>query len=281
MAVAEEKHFRKAAEKLYISQPGLSRQIKQMEEELGISLFLREGKKVSLTPAGEYLYKEISLHFRHLDSIIDHTRLIHEGKDGHLKIAYIGSAIQKVIPDLLVEFQKQHPRVGISLKEMDNNMQIEALLKGEIDLGFVRMERVPKDLHINPVEEDTFSLVLPEDHPINQNNFKSLSQLKDEAFILFNASYSESYYEKVMQIFDDCGFAPQVSHNTINASSIFRLVENKLGISIVPTSLQEGYSMKVKFIELKDIPQRTTLRMVWKHTNTNPVLEKLIHLRDK
>lgn len=278
LALAEDLHFRKAAERLFISQPGLSRQIKQMEENLGIELFERHNRKVKLSKAGAYMQNELNIHFKKLDDIIEHAKLLNDGLDGHLNLGYLGSAMHDVIPNLMLEFKKNHPNVLFSLKEMDNNKQIQALLNQEIDLGFVRMERVPRGLKVQSVFEDTFSLVLPKDHPINEGNFKNLSQLKDESFIFFDSSYSESYYEKMMQIFDDSGFAPLVSHNTVNASSIFRLVENNFGISIVPTSLQRGYNMNVKFIELLKIPQTTTLKLVWNSVNTNPILEKFLHL---
>ncbi|MBI9060039.1 MAG: LysR family transcriptional regulator [Labilibaculum sp.] len=278
LALAEDLHFRKAAERLFISQPGLSRQIKQMEENLGVELFERHNRKVKLSKAGLYMQKELNLHFKRLDDIIEHAKLLSDGLDGHLNLGYLGSAMQDVIPNLMLEFKKNQPNVLFSLKEMDNNKQIQALLNQEIDLGFVRMERVPRGLSIQSVFEDTFSLVLPKEHPINEENFKNLSQLKDESFIFFDSSYSESYYEKMMQIFDESGFSPLVSHNTVNASSIFRLVENNFGISIVPTSLQLGYDMDVKFIELTEIPQRTTLKLVWNSVNTNPILEKFLHL---
>ncbi|WP_372753962.1 LysR family transcriptional regulator [Labilibaculum sp.] len=272
LALAEDLHFGKAAERLYISQPGLSRQIKQMEEFLGIKLFERHNRKVQLSTAGLYLQKELNSTFNRLNEIVNHAKLLNDGLNGNLNLAYVGSAMQDVIPNLMLEFKKHHPNVLFSLKEMDNNKQIQALLNQEIDLGFVRMERVPRGLKIQSVFEDTFSLVLPKDHPINEENFKNLSQLKDESFIFFDSSYSESYYEKMMQIFDESGFSPLISHNTVNASSIFRLVENNFGISIVPTSLQQGYNMNVKFIELLKIPQRTTLKLVWNSLNTNPIL---------
>jgi DNA-binding transcriptional LysR family regulator len=81
-----------------------------------------------------------------------------------------------------------------------------------------------------------------------------------------------------MQIFDDAGFSPIISHNTVNASSIFRLIENNFGVSIVPTSLKLGYDMKIKFIELDEIPQRTTLKLVWNSVNTNPLLDNFLHI---
>jgi len=280
LAVAEDLHFRRAAERLYISQPGLSRQIRQMEEDLGITLFERHNRKVQLTKAGEYLQKELTRNLNNLNRVISYAKLINDGINGELRLGYVGSAMQKIIPELLLNFTEKHPNVTFSLNEMENNQQIHALMNEEIDIGFVRVERVPRGLNIHPLFEDTFSLVLPDDYPINESNFNSLAQLKDESFILFDASYSESYYEKVMQIFDGFGFAPIVSHYTVNAASIFRLVENNFGVSIIPTSLKLGYDMKVKFIELKDIPQRTTLKAVWNSENINPALKDLIKLFD-
>ncbi len=278
LAVAKELHFRKAAEKLYISQPGLSRQIKQMENDLGIKLFERHSRKVELTKAGLYLQKELIANFKRLDDILDKTKLINDGINGNLKLAYVGSAMQKLIPELLLKFRETNQNVLINLTENDNERQIQALLNQEIDIGFVRLERVPKGLEIHSTLEETFSLVLPKNHKINSSNFENLYQFKDEHFILFDASYSLSYYEKVMQIFDNSGFIPTVSHSTVNASSIYRLVENNFGISIVPTSLQYGYNFKIKFIELANIPQRTSLKIVWNNTNTNPILESFLNV---
>ncbi len=278
LAVAEELHFRRAAEKLFISQPGLSRQIRQMEEDLGIELFERHNRKVKLTAVGNYLKEEITKNMKDLDDILNHAKLLHEGINGSLKFGYVGSAMQEVIPNILPEFRKEHPNVIFSFNEMDNRMQVQALLNREIDIGFVRLERVPRELDLKPVFEDTFSLVLPLSHPIGEADFKDLNQFRNEAFILFDRSYSESYYEKVMQIFDYSGFTPLISHSTVNASSIYRLVENNFGVSIVPTSLKLGYDMDIKFIELKEIPQRTTLRMVWNNSNTNPVLTNFLRL---
>ncbi len=278
LAVAEDLHFRKAAERLFISQPGLSRQIKQMEDDLGLKLFKRHNRKVELTEAGLYLQQELKNNFKRLDDLLHHAKLLNSGINGNLNLGFVGSAMQKAIPELLLKFRNSNPKVTFSLNEMDNNKQVKALLDQEIDLGFVRIERVPKGLEMKPLFEDTFSLVLPKDHPIDEPNFKSILQLKDEPFILFDPTYSESYYEKVMQIFDDAGFSPQVSHSTVNAISIYRLVENNFGISIVPTILKEGFNLDVKFIELKKIKQRTTLKVIWNNENTNPILKNFLDI---
>ncbi|HHB80018.1 MAG TPA: LysR family transcriptional regulator [Saprospiraceae bacterium] len=278
LAVAEELHFRKAAEKLYISQPGLSRQIKQLENRLGIKLFERHNRKVVLTLSGKYLQEQLLIHFKQLDKILTHTKLLHDGVDGSLRLGYVGSAMQQVIPRLLLKFKDTHPNILIKLNELDNKQQITALLHQDIDFGFVRQERVPKGLTTFSAEEETFSLVLPKNHPISASNFKNLAQFREEHFILFDASYSESYYEKVMQIFDASGFVPMISHSTVNATTIYRLVELGFGISIVPTSLQYGHHLNIQFIELSEIKQRTTLKIVWNAANSNPVLKSFLRV---
>lgn len=278
LVLAEELHFRKAAERLFISQPGLSRQIKEMEKNLGIQLFERHNRKVELTKAGHYLKGEMSRQFKELDRIIDHAKLLDKGLVGDLKVSYVGSAMQEIIPDFLFAFRQKHPNVRFSLKEMDNQQQIEGLLSQDIDIGFVRLERVPRGLKICPLLTEPFCLVLPKSHPLDSHNFKRLSQLKEESFILFDIKYSPTYYEKVMQIFDDNDFAPIVTHNTIHSSSIFKLVENKFGISIVPKSLQSENISGVKFIELHQIPQRTTLSAIWQTEGRNPILKNFLQL---
>lgn len=278
LAVAEELHFRKAAEKLFISQPGLSRQIKLLEEELGVVLFERHNRKVVLTKVGEYLKKEFSLQLKTLSHTLDNAKLLHDGKKGELKIGYVGSAMQEVIPNLLLSFEKNHPDILFNLKEIDNQKQIEDLLSFSLDVGFVRLERVPRNLEIKVLLKENFCLVLPENHIINEGNFKSLKQFKEDSFILFDSKYSASYYDKVMQIFDDCGFTPIISHNTIHSSSIFKLVENNFGISIVPKSLAEERDYKIKFIELDMISQKTTLSLIWNKKNTNPILNDVLKL---
>ncbi|WP_373074778.1 LysR substrate-binding domain-containing protein [Zeaxanthinibacter enoshimensis] len=278
LMVAEELHFRKAAEKLYISQPGLSRQIRQLEELLGTSLLDRNKKKVSLTRAGEYLKEEVEFLLNHIEVTSRQLRLIGEGHSGEVRIGFLGSAMQQVIPDLLVKLQQQYPDIRTSLEELSNNAQLNAIIKDRLDIGFVRLARVPEGLDIRPVFEDSFSLVLPEDHWCSAEAFRNIGQFSDENFILFAQDYSPLYYDTVMSICEQEGFSPTVSHKSVHAQTIFKLVENGLGISIVPTSLQHGFNMGVKFIELKDIAQKAVLYVIWKKDNRNQALEQCLNL---
>ncbi|KAA1244740.1 LysR family transcriptional regulator [Aquimarina sp. RZ0] len=275
LAVAEELHFRKAAERLFISQPGLSRQIKQMEQIIGASLFIRNKRKVSLTAAGEYLKKEVDYIFNHIDVTIRQVNLIDSGSEGEVRIGFLGSAMQTVIPDFLIRTDEEYPKIKFSLEEMSNYDQVKGIIKDELDIGFVRLSRVPEGLKIMPVETDTFSLVVPKDHELNENNFKGVSQVAEEHFILFSSDYSSIYYDKIMSICEDQGFTPIVSHKSVHAHTIFKLVENRLGVAIVPTSLQYGFDLDVKFLEIPNISQKAVLSAIWKEDNRNPVLEKI------
>ena len=278
LTVAEELHFRKAAEKLFISQPGLSTQIKQMEELLETPLFVRDKKQVRLTPAGQFLKKEIDFIFNHLEQTMRQVKLIGEGQLGEIRIGFLGSATQQVVPNLLIRLNRQFPEIHTSLEELSNRSQVSGILNDRLDLGFVRLGRVPEGLHIRPVFEDTFSLVLPTHHPVDEHNFQGVEQLANDDFILFSQDYSPLYYDTVIGICEDAGFVPKVSHKSVHAQTVFKLVENNLGIAIVPTTLQYGFQMKVKFIELKSITQRAILSVVWKGDNRNPVLQKCLDL---
>ena len=276
--VAEELHFRKAAERLYISQPGLSRQIRQMEEILDAQLFIRDKRNVILTEAGKYLYEEVLFVFNHLEKIKKQVGQIHKGLDGEVRIGFLGSAMQNVIPDLLMKLNSQYPKIRSSLEEMSNYDQVEAIVHDKLDLGFVRLDHLPDGLKRMPVYNDSFSLVLPANHRLNEANFTGVNQVADENFILFSIDYSSTYYHKIISICEDKGFRPKVSHKSVHAQTIFKLVEIGLGVAIVPTALQYGYNLKVKFLEIPKITQKAILSVVWKDDNRNPVLKQVIQL---
>ncbi|UJP64640.1 LysR family transcriptional regulator [Mongoliitalea daihaiensis] len=277
-AVAEELNFGRAAERLFISQPGLSRQIKQMEEILEIQLFERTKRKVVLTPAGHFLKAEVDYIFNHLQLTKTQLKEIASGNIGELRVGFLGSAAHTVIPELLVKISQTFPGIKTSLEELSNAIQIEMLEKDKLDLGFVRLARVPESLEMKMVHQDTFSVVLPLGHPLTEEGLKHVGQLKEENFILFSQDYSSIYYDKIMSICEDKGFSPRITHKSVHALTIFKLVEAGLGVAIVPTSLKQGYDLKVMFIELDKIKQKTELYAVWKKGNRNAALGKVLGL---
>ena len=278
LAVGKELHFAKAAEKLFITQPALSKQITQLEDELGTKLLNRTKRSVSLTPAGKYLMDEADYIINHLDRVVDATKRKGEGEEGEIRIGFVGSAMQRIIPELLEQMSKIHPNIHASLDELDNKDQLDAVARDKLDIGFVRLESVHKGFEQRVVLEDSFSLVVSNKHAVQPGNFKSLDQFRGEQFILFSNDYSQEYYDNIMSIFTDHGFEPKVSHRSVQANSIFRLVERQLGVAIVPTALQGGLDLGVSFIPLNHLPQRTKLIAIWNADNRNEALDKFLAL---
>lgn len=277
-AVAEELNFRKAAERLFISQPGLSRQIKQLEEMLEVKLFDRDQKHVELTTAGVFLKGEVDFVLNHLDLTMSQLKLIAAGKIGELRIGFLGSASNQILPALLSKLNSNQPLISTSLEELSNSMQVEMIEKDKLDLGFVRLASVPSDLEMKVVLRDSFSLVVPKNHPIQKQEFVSVAQFQDESFVLFSSDYSNLYYEQIIGICRDAGFSPKIRHKSVHALTIFKLVENGMGVAIVPTSLKEGYELNVRFMEIPDIRQFTELSAIWKAENRNPALMQVLPL---
>lgn len=277
-AVARELNFRRAAERLYISQPGLSRQIKQLEEELQVKLLDRNRKKVTLTAAGSYLLEEVDFVINHLENVKTQLKEIDLGKSGELRIGFLGSAANQVLPNLLGKINAQESGISTSLEELSNGVQVELIQKDKIDLGFVRLDAVPEGLKMKSVLRDTFSIVVREEHPIRSPDFRSMDQFADESFVLFSSDYSQYYFDQIIGICKDAGFFPKIKHKSVHALTIFRLVEQGMGVAIVPTSLKEGYQLKVRFMEIPEIPQFTDLSVIWKAENRNPALRRVLGL---
>lgn len=278
--LAEELHFRKAAEKLFISPSALSQQISQLEDILQAPLFERTNKKVTLTDAGRLLHGEVTQLFNKLNSTINNLELLKKGSSGQVGIGFVASAMQSVLPGLLKRFNKEWPDIKFQLEELTNKEQLNSLQQDEIDIGFMRSNQVSENMMIRSVLRETFSLVLPASHPMTARKFKNIGQLKDESFILFPNDQSQLYYQQILHLCADHGFVPKISHKAIHAPAVFRLVENGMGLSILPSSLSSEHLPGIRFIELKNIPQQTELYAVWKKDNTNPALQFLLKLLD-
>lgn len=276
--LAEELHYRKAAERLFISQPGLTRQIKQMELLLGSRLFERNRRSVELTTAGLYLAQEIGYIFNSIERIKKDVQRIGAAQKLQLKIGFIGSAAQLIIPQFIAGLSKANRDAETLMEEQSNTSQIEALQQGRLDIGFVRISSPPKGLSIRVLLEETFSLVVPAAFKKPYKKEQLLRSLKHTDFILFSSSYSEEYYNLIMSIFTDQEFSPHVLHKSVNALTIFKLVEQGVGVAIIPTSLQYGYNLKVKCIELDFISQRTQISVAWNPKNRNPGLRPALQV---
>lgn len=276
--LAEELHYRKASEKLFISQSALSQQMKKLETFLGVPLFERMNKKVALSDAGRLFYHDALQVLNKVDVAINNLSLLKSGNTGQIGIGFVASAMQSVLPTLLKKFNVKSPNIKLKLDELNNQEQIAALESEAIDLSFMRSNQVDSGYMIKSVYKENFSLVLPKQHWITEENFENIGQLRDEAFILFPNDQSQLYYQQIINLCSEHGFIPTIAHRSIHAPTIFKLVENGMGLSVVPTSLANEVHPGIRFIELKDAPQKTELYAVWKKMNRNPALPFLLEL---
>lgn len=276
--LAEELHYRKASEILFISQSALSQQIKHLEGILKVSLFERTNRKVALSDAGRLFYKDVLQVLNKVEIAATNIKLYTAGNTGQIGIGFVASAMASVLPALLKQFNSDCPNIRFRLDELNNAEQLIALQNETLDLGFMRSNHLPDGFSSKRVYTETFSLVLPANHPVTDTEFSNIGQFRDENFILFPNEQSQLYYQQIINLCADQGFAPKVAHRSIHAPTIFRLVENGMGLSVIPTSLASTENPNIRFIELKGIPQQTALYAVWKKINNNPALPYFLEM---
>ncbi len=263
IVLAQKLNFTRAAEELNIVQPALSRQIKQLEDEIGAVLFRRNKRNVQVTAAGEYFVREIDKLVSRMERITTRTTQIHHGEVGELRIGFTHSVMQTILPEILKTINEQMPGMKTVLREMNNHDQYVALQHGGLDFGFATNPLVPPWLRSKVLHVDNFVVLLPENHPVDEANYRDFSVFSLEEFIFPSPTDGINYVRTIESICIDAGFTPRVVHETDSASTSFRLVEAGLGISIEPLSSLRGHELPVRSIELKDIPQRAELTMIW------------------
>jgi len=262
LAVAEELNFTKASEKLFISQPPLSRQILELEEELHARLFNRNNKKVELTEAGKYFEKEVRELFQNLERITIKTKKIAANVSGEFRIAYISSIYSSVISDLIKHLKEKFPYVNFKLFEVSTTKQISALEQGKIELGIIRSPIQSPKIKAQLWFKDGFSVVYNK-NLIQIKSEEEIPKLKDETFVFFNKDYAPHYHDILLELCAFYGFEPQVVHESNNINSIVQLVKNGLGISIVPSNIaKNNKDAEIGFIELKKVNLFTDVSLI-------------------
>ncbi len=274
LALAEELHYQKAADRLFVSQSALSQQIKQLEGIVGSALFDRTNRKVSLNKAGQLFKEDVSGLMAQVSVAMEHQALLRKGVAGRLRIGFVASAMQSVLPAMLTAFEKDHEQVQIEFEELPNESQLPAVASGKLDIGFVRTSNVGEGLQLRKVHSESFVLVLPKGHP--KSNFQNLAEYKDEHFILFPNDKSSSYFQQILSMCADHGFVPNIKHKSIHAPTIFKLVSLGMGVSILPASLADANQTDITFVPLKSLSYFTDLFMIWRTDNRNATLGEFL-----
>ncbi len=236
IAVAEEQNIGRAAARLHISQPPLTRQIQQLEDELGAKLFLRTPRGVELTGAGE-LFLEEARNIRALvEQATERARHAGQGRLGRLDVAIFGSGILDAIPKLLLAFRSRYPDVNVVLHTMSKVEQIEALRQRRISVGFNRILAAQEDIEVDPVLTEDLLLAVPADHPLARQSEVRFTALKYHPMIVFPTGARPSFIDQVISLCGASGFEPQIAQEVGDTLTGVALVASGFGVCLVPES---------------------------------------------
>lgn len=272
VAVAEELHFGRAAERVHISQPPLSQQIRQLEEEIGVELFHRTKRRVLLTHAGKIFLDEARQILDMSGRAVHSAQRAERGEIGRLVMGLVSSATYSLAPSVLRSFRERFPDVELILGELTTDQQLEALQKGRISIGFLRRPVRNNALHIETILREPFMVALPADHAAAAYSHLSLQMLATEPFIMFSREESATFYDETMNLCNQAGFSPKVAQEAVQIPTVLGLVSVGVGIAIVPASARNLQMTGVTYRALTGVTQTTELAMAWRRGDESPVL---------
>ncbi|MEP0955891.1 LysR family transcriptional regulator [Microcoleus sp. FACHB-1515] len=276
IAVAEELHFGRAADRLQMAQPPLSQQIRQLETQLGFQLFHRTKRSVQLTTAGRVFLREARRILSQLEQAIETGRQASRGELGQLAIGFVSSASYSILPKILSGFRHQLPTVELALHELTTDQQLRWLRDGRIDVGFVRPPIDDDSLGISTILQEPLVVALPQAHPFATAESVSLRSLSSESFILFPRQLAPGLYDQIIALCQQMEFSPKVVQEAIQMQTIVSLVAAEIGIAIVPISLQNLQRTGVVYRRLQEPTPKAAIAVVWKQHESSPIVDRFL-----
>jgi len=238
IAVAEELHFHRAAERLNMSQPPLTSAIQKLEEDLGVTLIERGNRVLGLTLAGETFVSEARETLRQAEKAIISTIDVAEGRTGVLRLGYVGSALYGRLPDVIRKFRTSHPKVRLELREATTTAQVTALRDGMSDIGILipPLEQA-EDVEQALFDRDRLCMAIPKDHPLSKRSELTLADLANEPFILWPMVEGRSFHLQVIRLCAKAGFVPTITQEAHGMHAVLSLVSVGGGVSVIPQSM--------------------------------------------
>ena len=233
VATAQELHFGRAANRLHMTQPALSKQIRLLEQELGVELLARTKRTVKLTPAGQVLLKAAEAILGQTEAAILLTQRTARGETGRLRIGFTQTATFTILPELLRQFCDRFPDVELNLELMSTEAQVLALNQREIDIAFLHPPIDDRNLVIQPILEEDFLVVLPENHPLLVHDAIPLGALAEEAFLIHPRSEGPALYEGFMQLCYQAGFEPKIAKEVLSTHTRVCFVAAGMGVTFI------------------------------------------------
>lgn len=239
LAVAEELSFTRAAERLHLAQPPLSRHVRNLEERLGVSLFARTKRKVSLTTAGEAFREEVGGLMARARRAGDAARRAAEGETDRLEIGFVSAVLSPELVRVFTEFRRASPEVRLNLHDRLPAEQISRIATGELHLGFIGVapDRLPAGIEVRRWREEALLVFLPPDHECSGERAVRLRDLAEEAFVSISAEAAPAYAAHLRALCAEAGFRPRVVQEARRAQAVAAMTAAGTGIAILPESL--------------------------------------------
>lgn len=274
ICVAELLNFTKAAEKLYISQTAISQQIKSLEDSLNVKLFIRNNRKVSLTPAGEAFYKKSKLIVNDVNEAINEAVKTASGYNGSLKIGFTSGHSTFIIYNLVKRFLIKYPDIDITILDDNfgnlyedlNNKNLDLVFSVDFNLKEIRNFRF---LHLN---SDYLYVIMNKDHPLSQRKSLCRSDLKDEKFVFMNRKEVPLGYDKFVSNCINAGFSPNIVKHCNSLESLSLLIKLGIGITILPKFHIDDFEDDLIFIPLRNEEFKIDNVLIWNEFNSNPTV---------
>ena len=261
LMLASELHFRKAAERLFVSQPALSKQVRKLEEKTGGPLFERTRRKVVLTEAGRVLIPLAERLLRDSQEALNRVREAAEGRAGTLRIGFGIASASEILPQTLLRFRSSYPGVEIQMRDMSTPAQTRALLEEKIDIGIVRLPVVHPELFSLPLIRERLVVATPRSTTYRPK--EGLACLRDKPFLLIARAASTTFYDHALAVCRRAGFIPEIIQEANETFTILNLVRAGLGVSLVPRSAMRMNVPGVSFHPLPMADAEWQIGIAW------------------
>lgn len=281
IAVAEELHFNRAAQRLHMAQPPLSQAIRRLEHEIGAPLFERTNRSVSLTPAGTDFLATARKVLRLLDEGVEQTRRVAQGIEGHLTLTFINISPYDALLGALQRFRSAFPAISFTMREATTQEQVEALEHGHAELGFMRPPgRTAPELRFESILREPIMIGLPATHPLACHEIIALAALRDDAFVSSPRHLGQGFHDQLVQLCAAAGFIPRIAQQARQLQTLVALVASGFGVALLPASLAQEGRKDVVFrpiqVNAPDALRHVELLMAWNPHSPCPIRDKLI-----
>lgn len=276
IALAEELHFGRAAERVNITQPPLSASIKAMEEELGVVLFERTRRHVALTHAGKTLLEEAHAIVARTNRAVDLVQRADRGEVGRLTIGFLPSIAQTLLPLIIRQFTEDYPEIALDLRELGLNQQLEALRRGDIQVGLLRLPAGMSEFHSDVIFEEPFVLAMPATHPLRELSEIPVNRLEAEPFVMFPRRPGLVFHDQIMSFCLGNGFSPMIVQEALQTHTVLGLVSAGIGVAMVPDSSRSIGIPAVRFRPFREATPLARVALVWRRNDTSPVLDEFL-----